>query len=278
MLEKKRWSKEVYEFLIGFLDQKPSLVAFDFDNTIIHGDFGDQVMWKLVENELLDIQKILDPLPEFFTEKNRKTILQSNPTERVAEIQKIYHEIVEKHGMIKGYSWTSFLFSHLTESALLEFSRKLWNDNLQNYRQSPDASPQFVSPYPEILNLLENLQQKGFETYIVTSSPSLVIQATCETIPVPKENVLGMDLQLDKSGRTTREIVEPYPCGEGKKTALLKRAQRNPNLVFGDSWNDFGLFGASQNVIVIDRKLEGYREAVQKFSPIFQPRFVDVRS
>lgn len=251
------------------LDGPPGLVCFDFDNSLIRGDFGETVMDELLLRgyphglQDSDYQEIFrDPI-------SAKLAHQGNHEKTWLEfVFQEYLFIRETQGLGVSYRWSSFIFFGWKEDDLRTISRDIWLDHLATYQSNPKHYQNYplpkkmaVHPREPVLKFIQEFQSKNWEIKIVTASPTWVVQEATQELGLHKTDVMGMDLVLDENQRTTRTIIEPYPYGDGKVLAIEKNLGRMPDIVFGDSINDLPmLISAKKQGVLFDR---GYEDLTQ---------------
>ncbi len=89
--------------------------------------------------------------------------------------------------------------------------------------------------------LIEELQRRGVEVYLVSASSPWLIEESAKRLGVPAGRVIAMTAEVDASGRLTRELTPPLPWKEGKVDAIRARGltARGPIiLAAGDSAGD----------------------------------------
>lgn len=154
-----------------------------------------------------------------------------------------YETIFRNEGMESAYRWTSFLFSGDESPVLKRRALEIWESGLINGQ---------IKVAPEISELCEYLNSFGWEIYIVTASPTLIIQAVSSFFSIPPENVLGMNLEIQEN-IVTPEIREPFTFGSGKVSALKTKTPQVPDLAFGDSQNDEALLLYAKQGFLLSR-------------------------
>ncbi|MBE7411065.1 MAG: HAD-IB family phosphatase [Leptospiraceae bacterium] len=261
MLPKKNWTDEVYNFLTSIREGK-EVVAFDFDNTLIKNDFGEAVMEYILYSGMPkfkgDFSKYFLP-NEIEAKEIWKSKFHSPKILRDFTISE-YEKIIEVQGLEKGYRWTSFIFSGYSPQELRNLAREVWNKD------------KTISPYKEMKDLIVYFKKLQKDIFIVTASPTVVIQEIAGEFGIEEENVIGMNSKI-LNGIFTDEIIEPYTYGKGKVKALQKFLKDTPALAFGDSENDFELLKYSKKGIFIDKGIQKYKEKFLEIGSLIQPRF-----
>lgn len=154
-----------------------------------------------------------------------------------------YEKIFQTEGMEAAYRWTSFLFSGDSPGELKERARGIWSSKLQSGE---------LKVAVEILDLCHYLQKFNWEIYIITASPTLIIQAVANYFSIPTTNVIGMNLSIENDS-VTPKIIEPFTFGAGKVRALDSKIKKRPTFAFGDSGNDEALLLHSHHGILLSR-------------------------
>lgn len=246
------WSEETADYLEKIIRSKAGRAAFDFDNTLIYGDFGEYLMDRITENLLFPVS---EKTPKKFQDPDSaaKLLSQGNKKDIYSLIQGEYSFMLKSFGLESAYRWTSFLFSGWTDSGMRQYSEKHWNPSLQSGS---------IRVFDEMQNLLALLRENGWEIWIVTASPEPAIRAVAHHFQIPEENVFGMKLIYDSDGKGTDQISEPYTYGEGKVKRFLSETGHSPDLSFGDSINDLPLLQNSRSGVFFDR---GNEETLKKF-------------
>ena len=264
----KNWSSETYNRLLKTISSKQGVAAFDFDNTIVYNDFGEEVMNSLIKEGLPFFK---EDFTLFFKDNElSKSIFQNrflNPKLFSEFILQSYTEIASSEGVETSYRWSSFLFSGSTEKELKEYSKKVWTEQKKRVDQNR------VFPYDEMLDLIQFLLEKNWEVYIVTASPSYVIQAISEELGIQQEMVIGMELE-EKNGFLSPKILEPYTYGLGKVKAFQNKTGKLPDLAMGDSWNDFPLLESATLSIALDKGNKDFINKCKERNFLIQKRFI----
>jgi HAD superfamily phosphoserine phosphatase-like hydrolase len=100
--------------------------------------------------------------------------------------------------------------------------------------------------------LIWALHRHGWEVWIVTASPEVLVQALAERVGVAPGRVLGMRPPLEAGGRYSQTVDGPITYLDGKLTALRAAAAADPTFVVGDSTGDLAMMEASRHVLLLD--------------------------
>ncbi|TGL72157.1 HAD family hydrolase [Leptospira jelokensis] len=265
-LTKNSWTDEIYERLTSLIPKKTGIACFDFDNTLIRNDFGEKIMDQLIKEGLVFLPKDLSP---FFRDKDLwKDHTQLSFAEKEHLVWEEYAYQLKEFGIERGYRWTSFLFQGLTKADYFEVSERAWN--LVN---QPDKETG-VFPQVEMKDLIQYLNHYNWQVYIVTASPEPGISAIAHHFPVKESHVIGMRQALDENNKYTHELIEPYTYGEGKVKAIEERIGEYPDLVFGDSFNDYPMLTKAKEFgVAIDKGDPEFVKVCSSQGILIQPYF-----
>ncbi|EMK02325.1 HAD phosphoserine phosphatase-like hydrolase, family IB [Leptospira sp. B5-022] len=234
MISNSDWSSEIFSYLEENLTgRKIHIALFDFDNTLVRGDFGEEVMCELLLAGVPWIQSLTPFFPEAAISEKMEILRKTDTQSFMDEVWKYYESKIEKEGLEAGYRWSTWIFSGRSTKELQNTANLVWEKNQK------DTSPKAVQAFHPMLELVKELEKAGTKIWIVTASPEPVIQMVSERWGIPKENVLGMRL-IEKIGILSHELIEPFTYGIGKVKLLnLANGNQGFDLAFGDSENDF---------------------------------------
>lgn len=218
------------------------LACIDFDNTLIYGDLGEELLVSLASDGLRNVQ---EDLSKFFQDSQAiQEAFYSKDTPKLAElVWDEYENKIRSEGMESAYRWSSFLFSGWKKDDFLKYTNFVWKRSIEQKR---------IAVYSALLKLIELLKENKWKIMVVTASPSWAIEAVIQNFNLTPQEILGMKLEL-KNGYTTSKIIEPYTYGEGKVKAIQNHFGKLPDLAIGDSINDLAMLSASKLSIVLDR-------------------------
>lgn len=265
-LTKNSWTDQIYDRLTTIIPEKPGIVCFDFDNTLIRNDFGEKIMEELLHEGLKFVPK---DLSVFFRDKELwkdHTAIQTTEKERL--IWEEYSYQLKEYGIERGYRWTSFIFQGMNKEEYYEVSRRAWE------RVNIPDRDSGVFPQVEMKDLIAYLNHHDWTVYIVTASPEPGIAAIAHLFPVEESKVIGMRQELGGDGKFTHRLIEPYTYGEGKVKAIEERIGVYPDLAFGDSFNDYPMLcRATQMAVAINRDNPEFASACSAKGIFIQPYF-----
>lgn len=265
-LTKNSWTDEIYDRLTALIPSKTGIVCFDFDNTLIRNDFGEKIMDQLIKEGLQFLPK---DISLFFRDKHLwKDHTKLSFSEKEHLVWEEYAYQLKEFGIERGYRWTSFIFQGLTKEDYYEVSRRAWALVNQPDKESG------VFPQVEMKDLIQYLNHHNWKVFIVTASPEPGIAAIAHHFPVFESHVIGMRQVLDENKKYTHELIEPYTYGEGKVKAIEERIGEYPDLVFGDSFNDYPMLNKAKEFgVAIDKGDPEFVKACSSQGILIQPYF-----
>lgn len=100
--------------------------------------------------------------------------------------------------------------------------------------------------YPEMKALIANLENFGFEVWILSASPELLYQRFCaEQLGLPEDRILGVKSRVGEGGVVTDELVYPVSQDEGKADVVRTFIKADPLFVGGNSRGDLEMMETS---------------------------------
>lgn len=105
--------------------------------------------------------------------------------------------------------------------------------------------------YPEMKQLLANLEDYGFEIWVVTASPEILYQKfVSENTGIPLNRILGVKSVIH-DGKVTQTLVQPVPQDEGKAKAIQTFIKAKPLFVAGNSRGDLEMMNESTGLKMV---------------------------
>lgn len=136
----------------------------------------------------------------------------------------------------------------MTES---EFESEV-SDFLKTFNHPQKKVPLTELAYQPMIELIRFLQKNDFKVFIVTGGGVEFVRSFSEKVyGVPKENVIGSNLQYEYKGGEKPEIlrkpelVPPVDDKTGKPVHIQREIGRTPILAFGNSDGDFEMLNYS---------------------------------
>ena len=185
------------EFTQVVLEAAPKVAAFDCDGTLWSGDAGETFFRWEIESGVVSAELGRAMYARYAEYKAGK----------VSE-DDMCGEMVTMH---KGMSDT-FMLQAATEFMEKHFPGKV---------------------FPEMLDLVHTLHQRGCEIWAVSSSNEWLIRAGMRQFGIVADRVLAAKVEVD-GDRVTDRMVR-IPSGPGKPQALREMAKKNIGAAFGNS-------------------------------------------
>lgn len=114
--------------------------------------------------------------------------------------------------------------------------------------------------YPEMRELLANLEAYGFEIWVISASPEVLYQQFVhKALGIPLNRILGVK-SVVQFNRITKDIVLPVPQEQGKADLIETVIRAKPLFAAGNSRGDMEMIDASAGLKMIvnpdDQKVE----------------------
>lgn len=190
-----------------------------------------------------------------------------------AKLRYYYVNVNGKFTRQAGKPWLTYWFKGytpeelaiLTKDMLKEATNKkaekhIYSTPKEFLGKAGQISSEFQSGlnYPEeLIALYEAFQANGIVTYVVSASPVDVVRTAASEyqFKVPKEQVIGMNYDLDAEGKIKAYMTDGAPITKknGKTEAIMnliapKHENRQPIALFGDSMGDYHMMTELKDV------------------------------
>jgi phosphoserine phosphatase len=126
--------------------------------------------------------------------------------------------------------------------------------------------------FPEMKQLVLQLQDLGCETWAVSSTNEWVIQAGMEHFRIPANRILAAAVSIE-DGKVTDKLVR-VPSGKGKPRAIYEVIGRSPDAVFGNAIWDADMLEIARYPFVINPTSELQAIARERRWPVYQPNSI----
>jgi len=228
------WSASTNQKLESFLNstviiKERKVAVFDCDGTL----FG-QTPYYLADEALYEFAKI-------------------NYSDKKDSLSKAKMVIIDSllHGNNIGVDYLKYR---------IEFLSGLSPQEIKNIGENCFHNKYQQKFYPEMRELLANLQVYGFEIWVLTASPELLYQQFVhENLGIPENRILGVKSVVSQ-GKVTTKLVHPIPQDEGKAEAIQTFIKTQPLFVGGNSRGDLEMMNESVGIKLIvnpdDEKIE----------------------
>ncbi len=222
----KGWSKEVNEKLEGFLNstipmKERKVSVFDCDGTT----FG-QVPYYLADEALYQYAD------EVLKGRN----------DRLAKEKLAILDRMVKDGNNVGKPYVEDRVHFLAGLSPEEIENIGYNCYRKSYKGKF---------YQEMKEFIANLQEYGFEVWILTASPELLYQKfVAEELGLSNIYIVGAKCVIE-NGVTTGEIIPPIPQDDGKAFAIETFIKARPLIVGGNSRGDMDMLNESVGLKIV---------------------------
>lgn len=219
-LEGLGWNDEVRDGLERMLSGPPTGPAiFDFDQTVLRGDISETLLAELSARRG-------EPLVAIYEEACTR------------DLRTAYVELV--HTLIAGR----------TEAEARRMAQSTFHDGQRRGE---------LAIRPAMRELVWALQRSGWEVWVVTASPEVLVQAVAEHVGLHPGRIVGMRSRVAADGRYLPEILDPVTFAEGKLEAVRAVTGRDPAFAAGDSISDEPMMAASRHALLVDRGNDALR-------------------
>ena len=221
----------IESFLESTIPMKTRKVAvFDCDCTL----FG-QAPYYLADEALYDYAK-----------RNYEGKTDSLSVAKMAVVDQLLHG--DNVGVDFVQNRVRFL-SGLTADEIQAIGNNMFHEKYQN------------KMYPEMKQLIANLENFGFEVWILSASPELLYQRFCaEQLGLPEDRILGVKSRVTDGNVVTDELVYPVSQDEGKADVVRTFIKADPLFVGGNSRGDLEMMNTSVGLKIMinpdDKKAE----------------------
>ncbi|MFN3604229.1 MAG: hypothetical protein ACK4UJ_05945 [Leptonema sp. (in: bacteria)] len=278
ILSKHFWNEEVYNALIHAIEdptlhKQEKTAVFDFDNTLILGDQGLNLMYDLILN-----QKIHAEQSWFWDEKNWQGISEEekdkayflyqlsvkNPSVdlgiQLLDQFLIVFEYLEKKNLEMAYRWTKIFYAGFTVEELKQYSEESFKSALKKDFKFIDLPSgrqiqQGIRINQAFYELIQILTERDWDIYIITASPEVAIQAISKYWNLSESQIIGMKLKLENQ-ILLPQIEEPYTYDQGKYLAFKNIVKKPIYIAGGDSYPDIYLLENSKLPIFLNHSFK----------------------
>jgi HAD superfamily phosphoserine phosphatase-like hydrolase len=201
-------------FVESVLRLAPRLAVFDCDGTLWAGDAGEGFFdWELTKGVLSD--DIVRWARQRYADYKAGKVSEDD----------MCGEMLTMH---RG----------IVESKLQQAAAQFFEEN-------------FVSQvFPEMRELIRQLQSSGCDVWAVSSTNEWVIQAAMKHFGIDEKKILASAVKIE-SGRITDQLIR-VPSGEGKPRAIREVIKKDPDAAFGNSRWDADMLAIARHGFAVN--------------------------
>jgi HAD superfamily phosphoserine phosphatase-like hydrolase len=201
-------------FIDSVLRLEPQVAAFDCDGTLWSGDAGERFFdWEIKRG--LVSAKVAAAMRARYAEYKAGKVTEEDMCGEMVTM----HQGISDAAMMEAA--TEFMMSH--------FPSKV---------------------FPEMLELVRRLHDRGCEIWAVSSSNEWVIRAGIQEFGIPYDRILAAKVELEKDTVTNRMVR--IPSGPGKPKALREVVQKNVDAAFGNSKWDIEMLEHAKHAFAVN--------------------------
>lgn len=224
------------EFHAAVYELSPSVAVFDCDGTLWSGDAGSSFMNWTVETGLVS-REATDWIDGRYRGYKRG---------EVSEIA-ICGEMVQ-------------LYQGLREEEMRRAAKTFFESKIE-----PNI-------FPEMLELITELQRRDVDIWAVSSTCDWVIEEGVQRFNIPANRVLAACVTV-KNGLVTDMICD-VPTDEGKVAALARAGITTPDAVFGNSVHDAAMLAIAQRAFPVNPSPALVERSAAEGWPVYYPASV----
>ena len=250
--------------------QRPPVAVFDWDNTVIKNDIGDgSVFWMLRNDAFLSPAdgwaatsrflapaaiEALDaacgehaagrPLPTSVDLDCADEILSVYEDKRTAAgVPAWLQEGYDRCRIVPALAWVAQLQAGRTPEEMRALARQAIEANLAAAEGAVQqvgtrtGMVAWIRIYPQIRDLIGALQARGFDVWVASASPELVVQAFAEHVGIAHDHVIGIRTLVDEAGLLTHRLAGCGPVADGDDGIMTYKEGKRCFIaqeVFGD--------------------------------------------
>jgi HAD superfamily phosphoserine phosphatase-like hydrolase len=123
--------------------------------------------------------------------------------------------------------------------------------------------------FPEMQQLVRQLQAQGCDVWAVSSTNEWVIRAGMRHFGIARDHILAAAVEIEEL-RITDRLVQ-IPSGDGKPDAIRRVVQKAPDAAFGNSCWDTEMLAISKHAFAINPNPDLEQTARQRGWTIYFP-------
>ncbi|HOW52563.1 MAG TPA: haloacid dehalogenase-like hydrolase [bacterium] len=241
MLTPDGWDPKNHAALTAFLDaeaKRPGrkVAVFDWDNTVIKNDIGDAAFVGLLDRGLVADPGDWRRTSPYLNDAAVAALEQGATPELIFTI---YNTMKTPDGAQAfaghdpkiteaAYAWLGHLLAGKTPDQIRQTSREIFERQLANpigaTRRIGNATiVDYIRIYPQIADLIVELERSGFEVWVVSATPKYIIDPCAEKVGIPPERVIGIENVIGPDGKLTYDLIGCGPVCDGENRMITYR-------------------------------------------------------
>ena len=224
---------EQTRFISAVLELQPKIATFDCDGTLWSGDAGEGFFsWEL-DNGLVSDEIVRWARPRYADYRAGKVAEEIMCGEMVTMHHGLREEVVQQA--------CDTYFALGVEANI----------------------------FPEMRELIPQLQQRGCEVWAVSSSNVWIIRSAMRSFGIPQNRILAAEAVVE-NGIVTQKLVR-VPSGPGKVEAIESAIKSAPDCAFGNAIWDREMLALSRHAFAINSNPNLKEIALSNHWTIYQP-------
>lgn len=224
------------EFLARVYESAPRVAVFDCDGTLWKPDSGSTFMRWTMETGLLS--------PEAIAWLNER--YEGYNSGKVSELA-ICGEMVQ-------------VYRGIPEETLRKAAAEFFEEIIEPHI------------FPEMLQLVRDLQASGTEIWAVSSTCDWVVEEGVKRFGIPASRVLAACVECANGVATDR--LRDVPTDEGKVASLARVGVTLPDAVFGNSVHDAAMLSIARQPFPVNPSKELAQFSAEHSWPVYYPEAV----
>jgi phosphoserine phosphatase len=224
------------QFNAAVHELSPGLAVFDCDGTLWSGDAGSGFMNWSIEKGLVS-REATDWIDRRYRGYLRR---------EVSELA-ICGEMVQ-------------LYQGLREHEMRRAARDFFASNIER------------NIFPEMRELIADLQTRGVEIWAVSSTNDWVIEEGVTRFGIPADRVLAASVEIHNG--IVSNVLRDVPTDEGKVASLARVGITFPDAVFGNSIHDAAMLAIARRGFPVNPTPALLEQSAQEGWPVYYPASV----
>lgn len=224
------------QFQTAVHELSPAVAVFDCDGTLWSGDAGSGFMKWSIE----------------------KGLVSREATDWIDRRYRAYHRNEVSELAICGEMVQ--LYQGLREDEMRRAAREFFAANVER------------NIFPEMRELIAELQRSGADIWAVSSTNDWVIEEGVSHFGIPAHRVLSARVEI-KNGIVT-DVLRDVPTDEGKVASLARVGITSPDVVFGNSVHDAAMLSIARRAFPVNPTAALLEQSALEGWPVYYPASV----